>query len=225
MVHIVLFNPNSNEATTDTMVAIAREAAGTSAMITGRTAPFGARMIVDQAALSKSGEAIAQMAQDLAEEIAAGKQRVDAVIVSAFGDPGLDAARKILPCPVIGIGESGMSEAAAGGRAFSVVTTTPGLVEAINARAAALGYGAQFRGTRLTEGDPTELTAAPARLEAALAAAVDAAVEEDGAEAVIIGGGPLARVAKLLTPRSSVPIIEPVPAAVRRAIGLASAAA
>jgi Asp/Glu/hydantoin racemase len=38
----------------------------------------------------------------------------------------------------------------------------------------------------------------------------------DGAEAVIIGGGPLGQAAIALTPRFTTPIVAPIPAAVRR---------
>ena len=53
------------------------------------------------------------------------------------------------------------------------------------------------------------------RLEAALADAVRLAITVDHAQAVIIGGGPLARAARALASQFDVPIIEPIPAAVQ----------
>jgi Asp/Glu/hydantoin racemase len=55
-----------------------------------------------------------------------------------------------------------------------------------------------------------------ARLEQALAEITRAAIEIDGAEAVLIGGGPLGRVAAGLARRVTIPVIEPVAAGVAR---------
>jgi hypothetical protein len=53
------------------------------------------------------------------------------------------------------------------------------------------------------------------RLIAALVRAADIAVRQDGAEAVIVGGGPLAAAADRLRRLLSVPVVEPTPTAVR----------
>ena len=68
--------------------------------------------------------------------------------------------------------------------------------------------------TRLTDGDTSYNMADPARLADALEGAIQRCVD-DGAEAVVIGGGPLAQAAKTLALRMTIPLIEPVPAAVR----------
>ena len=128
----------------------------------------------------------------------------------------------MFPKRTVGIGEAALVEAAAGGRRFAVVTTTPGLADAIGARVASLGLGGRFTGTRLTCGDPLALMRNAGVLEEALALAVEAAVERDGAEAVVIGGGPLAVAARALRRRFSVEIVEPLPAAVRRVQQLVS---
>lgn len=57
----------------------------------------------------------------------------------------------------------------------------------------------------------------PVRLEAGLVRACEAAISEGAAEAIVIGGGPLAVREVALRSRFSIPIIEPVPAAVRLA--------
>jgi Asp/Glu/hydantoin racemase len=57
----------------------------------------------------------------------------------------------------------------------------------------------------------------PAAVTEALALACEAAIRIDGAQALVIGGGPLALAARALRPRFVVPIIEPIPAAVRLA--------
>ena len=138
----------------------------------------------------------------------------DGAIVSAFGDPGLETASVILLFPVCGIGAASFAEAADGGRRFAVATTTPGLVAAIAGRVAAAGLSARFLGTWVTPGDPVATMADPARLDALLASEIGRA-RADGAEAVIIGGGPLAEAARRLADTVEVPLIEPIPAAIR----------
>lgn len=205
---IALVNPNTSTATTARMVDIAREAAAGRIEIAGLTARFGAALITSAAEIAVAREAVAALAGGIAG-------RYSGVIVSAFGDPGLDDLRRALAVPVAGIGEAGLLEAAHDGRRFAIVTTTPGLVDAIDAMATRLGLAPVYGGVVLTSGDPVSLTADAARLEAALAAAIDRAIGERGAEAVVIGGGPLAVAARALARRFPVPVVEPIPAAVR----------
>lgn len=144
------------------MVKIAREAAPNDT-IDGATVAFGAPLIFDETLLAQGALAVAALfeARDLSG--------YDGAIIAAFGDPGLEAARATTPQPVTGIAEASMLEAAAGGRRFSVVTTTPLLANAIAGRADALGVGRNFAGVRLTDGDVQAVMNDPTLLEDALA--------------------------------------------------------
>ncbi len=108
-----------------------------------------------------------------------------------------------------------MREAATGGRRFGIATTTPGLVAAIEAGIRNLHLTATFTGVRLAIGDPKTLAANPADQDDALAAAATQCIEQDGAQAVIIGGGPLSDSAARLRRQFHATIVEPVPAAIR----------
>jgi allantoin racemase len=123
--------------------------------------------------------------------------------------------------PVTGLAEASMAEAAMHGP-FVVATTTPDLASAIGCSAVAYGHEDRFLGVRLTPGDPRLLMANGARLVAGLEKACRSAVEA-GTRAIIIGGGPLAVVACALNPLFPVPLVEPVPAAVRLAVVRAQA--
>ncbi|WP_257169189.1 aspartate/glutamate racemase family protein [Bradyrhizobium sp. SRS-191] len=206
MPRILLINPNSSAATTAMMVSIAAACCVGRAEVVGATATRAPAMITDGAALAASAAEVVQIAQ-------AQRDACDGIIVAAFGDPGAAEIRARGVRPVVGIGEASMRAAAEGGRRFGVATVTPALVASIAALAEGLGLAAQFAGTRLTEGAPVTLAADPARLVDALAAATRACIE-DGAEAVIIGGGPLAQAADQLQPQFAIPIIKPIAAAV-----------
>ncbi|WP_077002515.1 aspartate/glutamate racemase family protein [Variovorax sp. KK3] len=209
MRNILLINPNSSEATTSMMVGIAANELPDGLGVTGVTARRGPSMIVNEAELS----AAAPEVEHAWENAGPGWQ---GIIVSAFGDPGIERLRRASEVPVVGICEASMREAAQDGRRFGVATVTPDLAAAIQGRADALGLSKLYTGIRLTEGDPRALAADPAALEEALARAVSRCIEEDGAQAVIIGGGPLGQAAIGLAGRFRVPVIAPIPAAVRR---------
>jgi len=205
---VLLINPNTSRATTDMMAAIARSAAPSGVEIISATAERGVPMILDAEALAASSQEVLEIGLRWGGSVAG-------IIVSAFGDPGVDCLRSKSGIPVVGIAQAAMLEAADRGRRFGVATVTPGLVGAIDERAAGLGLGTLYTGTRLTAGDPLRLAADPDRLLEALGRAVDRCIRDDGAEAVVIGGGPLGDAAAALAPRFSIPVIAPVPAAVR----------
>lgn len=201
---LALVNPNTDSDVTRTMCGIAdREGLG---QVTGFTAGFGARLITDEASLARAAQAVLALAPKL------GGFR--GVIVAAFGDPGVTALRQRLSVPVTGIAEAAMRAAGRNGRRFAVATTTPDLRASITAAAGGGGH-ANFAGVWITPGDPVSLTGNAEQLVVALQAACDAAIREGGAEAVIIGGGPLAQAAQALRGRLPVPLIEPIPEAVR----------
>lgn len=212
MLPILLINPNTSPATTEMMVAMARETARLRVPVRGMTAAQGPSVITTVEALDAAAIGVVEIG--LRE--AAG---TSGVIVAAFGDPGAAELKQRLAVPVIGICEAAMLEAAAGGRRFAVVTTTLNLVARIGEHAARLGLGRQYVGTWVTPGDAVDLAGDCRRLETALAVAVATGIRESDAEAVIIGGGPLSHAAAALADRFAVPIIAPVAAAVRRLVG------
>jgi Asp/Glu/hydantoin racemase len=204
---ILLLNPNSNEATTRAMVDIAQEAAGTRAQIEGITAPSGPLMIIDDVALKRAAELMGWLVGEI------NSHEPDAVIISGYGDPGLTALRSALDVPVMGIGEASLTEAAQYGP-FAVATTTPGLAATIT-RMAERVSAHKFRGVFLTRSDPLVLAQDPAETVRELRECCQKAMSEIDLSAIIIGGGPLAVAARELRPEFTIPIVEPIPAAVR----------
>lgn len=208
MQEILLINPNSSSATTAMMVKIAASEAPAGYRVTGTTAAGGPAMIVNEDELNTA-------AAEVLKAWRAAGGRWDGVIISAFGDPGIERVRRDAGVPVVGIAEASMLAASEGRRRFGIATVTPELVSPINARADALGLRSFYTGIRLTQGDPRELSADPHALEEALARAVQRCIEDDGAEAVIVGGGPLGQAALALASRFDVPVIAPISAAMR----------
>jgi len=204
---ILVINPNTSEASLAMMLGVARTVLPPGFTASGICAATGPSMIVSAEQLTAQASEVVRLGFST---------NASAIIVAAFGDPGVAELRRMVTVPVTGIGEASIMEAQTRGRRFGIATTTPGLVASIAGLVEQLGLGSGFTGVRLAQGGPLALAADPAAQEQALAEAVCACVEQDGAEAVIIGGGPLSAAAAALGRRLSVDIIEPLPAAVRR---------
>ena len=108
---ILLINPNSSEATTAMMIAIALSAIEPRCKVVGAPATRSPAMIVEPAALLASASEVLEIA--LAHE-----KTCDGLIVAAFGDPGLPEIRGRLSIPSVGIAESAMITAAQGSRRY-----------------------------------------------------------------------------------------------------------
>lgn len=208
---IALVNPNIDASATRAMLLIASSAVTPGFVVVGRTAPFGTALITTEDSLATAALAVTTMATSLEADGFAG------IIVSAFGDPGLAELRKALRVPVTGLAEASMAEAARSGRRFSIVTTTPDLAGSIRLLAERYGWANQLASIRITPGEPFTLMANPEKLEAALLSACDRAIDHDHADTILIGGGPLSMAARTIAHRVRVPLVEPVPAAVRLA--------
>lgn len=206
---LLLLNPNTSSATTDMMVRIARQSADARVDITGLTAAVGPSLITNETELAIAADGVRASVE------AIGEPKPDGIIIAAFGDPGLEAAREIAGCAVVGIAEAAMREAALNSRPFSVVTTTPHLASAIRKRAEHYGHGDSLLSVRITDGDVFRTMADARGLLDALEATARRAINEDGAQAIVVGGGPLSDAARDLSDRIGIPVIEPIPAALR----------
>ncbi|WP_309132529.1 aspartate/glutamate racemase family protein [Brevibacterium sp.] len=200
---IALINPNTNAATTDMMVELAREAIP-EWTVDGYTAPFGPRMITEPVALEESVVPVVELGHQVADH-------ADAIIVSAFGDPGRTELAESLTIPVIGIGQAAILRASADGP-FGIATTTRRLADSLHRLVEAHGGQGDFTGIELTEADPLDLAADPDEQFRQLLAAVRRG-REHGAESMIIGGGPLSATARRLRESVDIRIVEPIPAA------------
>lgn len=208
---IALLNPNTNDRSTELMMTSALAVATAGVHIEGRTVLSGQDFITDDAALQRAAHAVLACTPTLVAE------GFDSLIVAGFGDPGVTALRQRLTLPVTGLGEAGIAEAAAGGLRYAIVTVTPGLHDSLVAAAHAAAPPPQFIGVRYTRGDMDTLMRHPDQLQQALLQACQEAVEQDGAQSIVIGGGPLAHAAQDIATRLQLRVVDPVCAAVRLA--------
>jgi allantoin racemase len=144
----------------------------------------------------------------------------DAVIVGCYSDPGLDALREMLRIPAIGPGAASLHVAAQLGTRVSLLTPAGRGFGRAAARMRALALGpllASVRGIGLSVMDLARQ--APGALDKA-AEAARAAVEEDGADVLVLGCMSMAflpGICEDLSERAGVPIVNPVVAALKTA--------
>ena len=212
---VVLVNPNTNERTTEMMTELVRPLLARAGLaVEGITVAHGPRMLINPTTLAAAAPYVIETVHHrlLAPIEADPGREVVAVIVAAIGDPGRDQLESELELPVVGIGQASILAAARSGCPFGMATSTPLLADSLTALVRRHGHSDTFTGVRLTESEPTVLAADPERQFDELAAAVRACVT-DGAESVIIAGGPLSATARRLAALNLAPIIEPLPAA------------
>ncbi len=145
----------------------------------------------------------------LLDEISRHKH-VDAIVIACFDDTGLDAARCAVEVPVVGIGEAAFHAASLLACKFSVVTTLRRSVPGIEANLLRYGLDRRCARVRACEVPVLELESNdPATLER-IEAEIRLALEEDGAEAIVLGCSGMANLAKLLSNKCGVPVLEGV---------------
>ncbi len=219
---LLLLNGNTDPAITDLLAARAAEAIPRLGLpateVVPATAPFGARYISTRAAVAVAGHAVLAA---LAEHVGADNpQGYDAVVIACFGEPGIDAAREILPIPVVGMAEASIAAALALAPRIALLTGgalwVPMLEEFCLVRGLGpdrvLVCGVAPTGDMIAR-DPDG--AATLLVDAARAAVAD------GAGAVVLGGAGLAGIGPRVAPHLGVPVLDSLDcalvAALRRA--------
>ena len=156
----------------------------------------------------------------LITEIMAGEKRgAQAVVVACFDDPGIDAARTVTAMPVIGICEAAMRMAGFLGHRFTIVTTLPVSLPAMDGLIRR--YGMEGRGKARAAGVPVLALEDPASgAVEKVRAEIRRAIAEDGSECILLGCAGMADLTRDLTAEMGLPVIDGVAAAVKLAEGL-----
>lgn len=212
---ILLLNPNMTVEMTQTMTGVARRVAGDRAEIVPMTADRGFPYIASRAE--------AQIAGGIAlEMIAENLDGIDAVVIAAFGDPGLAGARDLFDLPVVGMAEAAVMSSAMLGERFSVVTFSPFMSRWYEDCINDTGLSSRFAGVRTPESRDVNVSRAAVDLRGDLIELARTAVRVDGADVIILGGAPLAGLAPDIAGEVPAVVVDPIAAATAQAIALAS---
>ncbi len=214
---ILVVNSNTTDSVTSRIAQAAEAARPAGCVVETVTAPFGLPLIVTRADWMVAGP-------PTVAALAARRGQFDAAVVACFGDPGVEAARELLDVPVIGISEAAFHAACLLGRRFGIVSFTAALKPMFEDCLERAGLAARCAGFRMGpafSGDPGRV--AEERRDAILELCRES-IERDGAEVVILAGGPLAGLAPQLAQDVAAPLVDGTAAGVRLAAALAGLA-
>lgn len=211
--HLLVINPNISQSVSDLIENEARRASSPGTEITMRTARSGMAYIETRFESLLAAPAVAEI---IAEE---GGQ-ADAVLVAAFGDPGMPALKEMLDVPVIGITEAALATASLLGVRFSIVAIseriTPWYRECVERN----GLITRLASLRSLHDPLHDIGSVQQDFREDLVRLANEVVDRDGADVVILAGAPLAGLAREVAKQIPVPVVDGISAGVAQAEAL-----
>jgi allantoin racemase len=209
---IVLINPNSTEAMTDAMVETASKAGVELEGWTSLDGPAAIQGPEDGAACIPPLLVLVRKASDAG---------ATAIIIGCFDDTGLNAARDIAACPVIGIGQAAYHMAVLSGCRFSVVTTLDVSVPILKNNIHAYGFTSQLARVRASGVPVLDLETDPVGTAPVVVSEIERAVTEDKVDVVVLGCAGMVHIPAYFSDEGSVRLIDGVTSAAQLAMLLA----
>jgi len=208
---IMVINPNTSESMTEHIRRELERIKGTETELTVTNplhGPVSIESAYDEAhAIPPTLELVKQ----------AEKEGYDAVVLACFADPGLEAARELVSIPVVGIEESTLHVAAMLGHKFSIMASLCQRVPSRMEHVVRLGLESRLASVCPLDMSVLEMDAEPERTKARIMKVAEAAVQEDGAEVIILGCAGLAGYAADIERELGVVVLDPTPIALKMA--------
>lgn len=201
---ILIINPNTSEAVTDQLRAVAQAAKRDDCEVTVVCAERGPVTIE-----SSYDEAYA-IGPTLDRVRQAAGEGYDAILLACFCEVGVEAAREISSIPVLGLEEPTLALALVLGEKFSVMTEKRPRVAMKKRHIRRYGLLERMASIRPLERSVAELTADPEGTKAAGLALARRMIEEDGAEVIIMGCAAMAGYSDALERELHVPVLDPL---------------
>ena len=207
---LLLINPNISDSVSELIRAEAQRSASPGTEVEVLTAPFGVAYIETRFEALIGAYAAAQLAAEHHE-------RFDAVVVAAFGDPGLAGLREALPIPVTGLTEAALGSACLLGQRFSIVAISQRIRAWYRETVQANGLESRLASIRGLDEPLADIGTVQGDQGERLVRLAERCVDEDGADVIVLAGAPLAGLARSLRGRLPVPSVDGVSSAVRHA--------
>jgi allantoin racemase len=214
-VHIV--NPNASVEMTEGIrrAAVAAAQPDVDLMVTGAAGgPLSIEGPVDGAM------AVPWMLQRIEK---AETESVDGHVIACFDDTGLDAARCLARAPVVGIGEASAHVATLLADRFAIVTSVPEALPVLRGNLARYGLSARCAGLRAAGVPVLDIDAGVPEAVAAIRREARAALDVDGADAIVLGCAGMATLAAELSEEFGCPVVEGISAGLSLVTALAGA--
>jgi len=152
--------------------------------------------------LAEDAYGLAQIASKILNVLKGMSKIYDAIVISCFEDLGLDLPKR-LGVPVIGLGEASIISGALHGRRFSVLVPNQYIASLLYRRILERGLAPALASIRVVKPSNRDLFSA-------LLLESKRAVEEDGAQAIVLGHPAWRRYSEELRESMGIPIIEPL---------------
>lgn len=207
---LLLINPNISDSVSALIRAEAERSAAPDTTLEVLTARLGVAYIETRFEALMGAYAAAELAAEHHE-------RFDAVIVAAFGDPGIGGLREALPCPVVGLTEAALASACLLGQRISIVAISQRIRAWYRETVQANGLESRLASIRGLDEPLADIGNVQGNQGDRLVRLAERCVDEDGADVIVLAGAPLAGLARSLHGRLPVPSVDGVSSAVRHA--------
>lgn len=215
-VHIRIINPNTTHSFTSGLATAAATFAATGTFVDARSPTSGTPSVE-----SHVEEAIAAIGV-MEEIVKGGQDGVDAYVIACFGDTGVAAARELTSAPVVGMTEAAFFTASLLAARFTVITLPPRTRIHTERVLRETGMGERCAAVRAIDVPVLDLEDEEEAVGAAFLEAARRALDEDHAEAIVLGCAGLTNLVEPLTRELGVPVIDGVMAGLKMAEGLVS---
>lgn len=151
------------------------------------------------------------------EVMKAQREGFHAVIVNCFDDPGVEASRDISTVPVLGIGETSITTALLLGRRIAIISTGKASRVLYIKRAMELGLDKRLAYAGGIEVPVLELRKDVEAVKGMLVEEAKRAINDYGAEVIVLGCGALIGLAEWLAKEVGAPVVDPTLVTVKTA--------
>lgn len=141
----------------------------------------------------------------------------DAIIIACFSDPAIVAAKELCDIPVVGIAEASMHMACMLGSKFTILTTSRKRIPSKALYVRYNGLESRLASVRALGVSVVETSHEPGKTKEAILNVAREAIEEDGAEVIILGCAGMAGYGKELEEELGVPVLDPNAVALKMA--------
>ncbi len=203
---LLVVNPNTTASMTRKIEEAARAAAHSETTIIAANSQEGPASIHGYLDVSTCVPGLLEVVKAHAD--------ADAIVVACFDDTGVDAVRCVTSAPVIGVGEAAYHAASMISPKFSVITTLSRSLAGLEANL--LRYGLDRRCVRVRASDVPVLKLEendPKTIDI-IRAEIRAAIEEDRAEAIVLGCAGMTDLMSQLSEEFGLPVVDGVACAV-----------
>jgi allantoin racemase len=151
----------------------------------------------------------------------ANEEGYDAIVLACFSDPSLDAAKEVSDVPVIGIEEATLHVAAMLGHKFSIMTSLSSRIPTRDLHVRLHGLESAFASAPALNMPVLEMDANPEKAKARILELARQAVQEDGAEVIVLGCAGLAGYAEDIERELGAVVLDPTSVALKVAEAIA----